>query len=191
MTDLDLIAEIKKGSRASQEILIRRYYKLVYSFIYRMVGDKELAKDLTQETFIKLLNNIEKYQHSSDFKSWLLTVASNHAKDFLRSRANREHQHTYELYEQHDTRTEKSVSSIFEKNEKRKEIKEALGELPGYQREAILLKYYNDMKISEIATVTNTSIPTVKSRLKQGLAKLEKYLKRGDMNEQHRNRSGN
>jgi RNA polymerase sigma factor (sigma-70 family) len=190
MTDLELIAEIKKGSRPSQEILVRRYYKLVYSFLYRMVGDKELAKDLTQETFIKLLNNIAKYQHSSDFKSWLLTIASNHAKDYLRSKANRERQHTYELYEQ-DTRTEKSVASIFEKNEKRKEMKQAIDELPDYQREAILLKYYNDMKISEIATITNASVPTVKSRLKQGLAKLEKYLKRGDMDEQHRNRSGN
>ncbi|WP_035423932.1 RNA polymerase sigma factor [Bacillus sp. UNC438CL73TsuS30] len=187
MTDLELIAEVKKGSRSSQEILVRRHYKLVYSFLYRMIGDKELAKDLTQETFIKLLNNITKFQPSSDFKSWLLTVASNHAKDFLKSKAHKESQNTYELYENDDMRTVKSVSSIFEKNEKRKEMKRALEALPDFQREAILLKYYNEMKISEIAAVTNASVPTVKSRLKQGLKKLEHYLKRGDLNEQHRN----
>ncbi len=187
MTDSKLIAEVKRGCMPSREILVRRHYKLVYSFLYRMLGDKELAKDLTQETFIKLLNNINKYHPSSDFKSWLLTVASNQAKDFLKSRAHKEHQHTYELQENDDTRSVKSVSSIFEKNEKRKEIKRALGELPDYQREAILLKYYNDLKISEIAEITNASVPTVKSRLKQGLTKLGTYLKRGELDEQHGN----
>lgn len=183
MTDVELIAEVKQGSKASQEILVRRHYKLVYSFLYRMIGDQELAKDLTQEVFIKVLNNLEKYQPSSDFKSWLLTVASNHTKDYLRSKVHRERQHTYELTSQ-DMRTTKSVASIFEKNEKRKEIKAAIEALPEYQREAILLKYYNDLKISEIAEVTSASVPTVKSRLKQGLKKLKNYLKRGDHDEQ-------
>jgi len=149
-----------------------------------MIGDKELAKDLTQETFIKLLNNISKYKPSSEFRSWMLTVASNHAKDYLKGKAYKERRDTYELYE-NDSQTEKSVSSIFEKNEKRKEIKEALEELPDYQREAILFKYFHDLKISEIATVTNVSVPTVKSRLNQGLKKLKTYLQRRDRDEQN------
>ena len=185
MTDLELIAEIKRGSRASQEILVRRHYKLIYSFLYRMVGDKELAKDLTQETFIKLLNNISKFRPSSEFRSWMLTVASNHAKDYLKSKSYKDSRNTYEWYENDGSGSEKSVSSIFEKNEKRNEIKEALEELPDFQREAILFKYYHDLKISEIASVTNTSVPTVKSRLNQGLKKLKSYLQRGDRDEQN------
>ena len=186
MTDYELITEIKKGILSSREILVSRHYKLVYSFLYRMVGDKELAKDLTQETFIKLLKNIDKYQPSSDFKSWLLTIASNYAKDYLKSKAHKDRQHTYELTNLNH-RSEKGVSSIFEKNERRKEIKRALDGLPSYQREAILLKYFNEMKISEIAAVTNTSVPTVKSRLKQGLGKLKTLLERGEQNERHTN----
>ncbi|MEH7073059.1 RNA polymerase sigma factor [Neobacillus drentensis] len=186
MTDLELVAEIKKGSRSSQEILVRRHYKLIYSFLYRMIGDKELAKDLTQETFIKLLNNISKYKPSSEFRSWMLTVASNHAKDLLKSKAYKDSRNTYGLND-NDSVTGKSVFSIFEKNEKRKEIKEALEELPDYQREAILFKYYHDLKISEIATVTNASVPTVKSRLNQGLKKLKIYLQRGEMDEENTN----
>lgn len=186
MTDFELIMDIKKGSSSSQEILVRRYYKLVYSFLYRMCGDKELAKDLTQETFIKLLNNLTKYQPSADFKSWLLTVASNHAKDYFKSKAYKDKQHTSELLEQ-DNRTEKGISSIFEKKERRKEIKRALEELPSFQREAILLKFYNELKIAEIAEVTHVSVPTVKSRLKQGLEKLRIYLNRGDSDERNTN----
>lgn len=186
MTDVELVADIKRGSRSSQEVLIRRHYKLVYGFLYRMTGDKELAMDLTQETFIKLLKNIGKYKPSSDFKSWLLTVAGNHARDYLKSKANKEKSQTFELFKE-DGGFEKSVSSIFEKNEKRKEIKAALGSLPDFQREAILLKYFNDLKITEIAQVTNVSVPTVKSRLKQGLHKLKIYLNRGELDERNTN----
>jgi RNA polymerase sigma factor (sigma-70 family) len=186
LTDYELISEIKKGSTASQEVLVRRHYKLVYSFIYRMTGDKELAMDLTQETFIKLLKNIGKYQPSAEFKSWLLTVASNHTKDYLKSKAFNEKKNTYELTDQ-DSRTDRSISSILERNEKRKEIKQALDSLPSYQRETILLKYFNDMKISEIAAVTNTSVPTVKSRLKQGLEKLKSHFMRGEQDERNTN----
>ncbi|WP_462412719.1 RNA polymerase sigma factor [Neobacillus sp. Marseille-QA0830] len=186
MTDYELIRDIKHGIVSSQEVLVRRHYKLVYSFLYRMTGDKELAKDLTQETFIKLLKNISKYQPSADFKSWLLTVASNHAKDYFKSRTHKDRQHTYELTDQ-DTRTEKDVPSIFEKNETRKEIKQALENLPSYQREAILLKYFNELKIAEIAAITNSSVPTVKSRLKQGLGKLKTYLYRGEQDERNTN----
>ncbi|MFC0186918.1 RNA polymerase sigma factor [Fictibacillus aquaticus] len=183
MTDAELIAEAKNGSQASQEILVRRHYKLVFSFLYRMTGEKELAMDLTQETFIKSLNQLSKYKPMSDFKSWLLTVASNHAKDYLKSRNHKDSQNTYELLEK-DMKQGKSVASIFEKNEKRKEVKEALLSLPDFQREAILLKYYNDMKIAEIASITNASVPTVKSRLKQGLGKLKLYLNRGERDEE-------
>ncbi|RSD26831.1 RNA polymerase sigma factor [Mesobacillus subterraneus] len=188
MTDQELIAEILRGSRSSQEVLVRRHYKLVYSFIYRMTGEKEIALDLTQEVFIKILNNLGKYKGSGEFKSWCLTIASNHAKDYFKSKAHQNSRHTYELHE-HDAKTDKSVSSIFEKNEKRKEIKEALDILPDFQREAILLKYYNDMKISEIARVTNATESTVKSRLKQGLGKLKLYLDRSEMDERHTNGS--
>jgi RNA polymerase sigma-70 factor (ECF subfamily) len=186
MTDAELIAEANKGSQASQEILVRRHYKLVFSFLYRMTGEKELAMDLTQETFIKTLNQISKYKQTSDFKSWLLTVAANHAKDYLKSRSHKDSRNTYELLEK-DMKSGKSVASIFEKNEKRKEVKEALMSLPDFQREAILLKYYNDMRIADIASVTNASVPTVKSRLKQGLGKLKLYLNRGERDEERTN----
>jgi RNA polymerase sigma factor (sigma-70 family) len=188
MTDQELISDSLRGSRSSQEILVRRHYKLVFSFLYRMTGDKELAMDLTQETFIKVLNHLSKYRGSADFKSWILTIASNHAKDFFKSKAHQNSRNTYELHDR-DAKTEKSVSSIFERNEKRKEIKEALDGLPDFQREAILLKYYNDMKISEIARVTNATESTVKSRLKQGLGKLKSYLNRGETDERNANRS--
>ncbi|MFC7371602.1 RNA polymerase sigma factor [Fictibacillus iocasae] len=186
MTDWELIAEAKGGSAASQEILVRRYYKLVYTFLYRMTGEKELAMDLTQETFIKTLRQLDKYKPSSEFKSWLLTVAGNTARDHLKSKHHKEHQHTYELLDT-DMKKEKSVASIFEKNEKRKEIQQALLDLPDFQREAILLKYYNDMKLADIASMTNTSVPTVKSRLKQGLGKLKIYLNRGECDEKRTN----
>lgn len=178
-TDQQLIDEIKNGSQSATEVLTRRYYKMVYSFIYRMTQDKELSYDLTQEVMIKMLRNLSHYHSKGDFRNWLLTVASNHSKDYFKSKAYKNKTSEYEWLDNVSSETE-TVSYIFEKNEKRKVIKQALDQLPSIQKEAIVLKYFHDKKIIEIAEIMNTNDSTIKSRLKQGMDKLKKLLNRSD-----------
>lgn len=178
-TDQQLIDEIKNGSQSATEVLTRRYYKMVYSFIYRMTQDKELSYDLTQEVMIKMLRNLSQYHSKGDFRNWLLTVASNHSKDYFKSKAYKNKTSEYEWLDNVSSESE-TVSYIFEKNEKRKVIKQALDQLPSIQKEAIVLKYFHDKKIIEIAEIMNTNDSTIKSRLKQGMDKLKKLLNRSD-----------
>lgn len=185
--DKDLIAEILRGSQAAMEVLTRKYYKPIYAFVYRKVGNKDIAYDLTQEIFIKVIQRIRSYSNKGTFKSWLYSIAVNHCRDYWRSAEYRKASQQTELIEMIESE-QKSVSYIFERKESREQVRKAIHSLPDYQREALILKYFHHMKIKEIAQVTNTTDSTVKSRLKQGLGKLAAFLQRGDDDVQARNR---
>ncbi|WP_262676253.1 RNA polymerase sigma factor [Paenibacillus sp. J5C2022] len=182
-TDEELIEEIQAGSEAAMEVLVRRHYNQVYSYLYRRTGDKQLSGDLTQEVFVKMMNGLSRYANtgSGSFTAWLFTIAINRCRDYYRSSEFRQQAATYEFTEEIASKDERSsVPSIFDKKEKRKEIREAILSLPETQCEAIVLKYYHDMKIRDIAVLTETGESTVKSRLRQGLAKLKSALQRRD-----------
>jgi RNA polymerase sigma factor (sigma-70 family) len=183
--DQELVEEILAGSQAAMEVLTRRYYKPIYAFVYRKVGDKETAYDLTQEIFIKVTQRIHSYSNKGKFSSWIYTIAVNHCRDYWKSTTYRHTTKQAELSDDIESQ-QKSIPYIFERKEMREQIKTAIEQLPDYQRDTLLLKYYHDMKISEIAEVTQTSVPTVKSRLKQGLGKLAKYFERGEDDEREK-----
>src|SRR5215207_2491611 len=86
LPDADVVALAQKGRDSAFRELIRRYERPVFSLIYRMVRDRELAEDLAQDTFIKVLNNIDRYQPEFKLSSWLFKIAHNVAIDHLRRR---------------------------------------------------------------------------------------------------------
>jgi RNA polymerase sigma factor (sigma-70 family) len=183
--DHELVNEVLGGSQAAMEVLTRKYYKPIFSFVYRKVGNKDIAYELTQDIFIKVVKRIQSYSRKGEFKSWIFSIAINHCRDYWKSAT---YKHDIKQLELPDTiESEKSsVTYIFERKLEREEVKMALDNLPNFQKEAIILKYYHHMKISEISEITNSSIPTVKSRLKQGLGKMAKMLKRGEDIEQQK-----
>lgn len=183
ISDEELIREIKKGSKSAMDVLVRRYYKTIFAFVYRRVMDKTIAYDLTQEVFIKIIKNIKKYSKKGSFKNWALTIAVNQCRDYLRSSESKNNKLTREL-EEGKYQSESSIASVFEKKENRKLIMNAINQLPHNQREVVILKYFDDLKLSEIADMTKANESTVKSRLYQAIGKLESFLERGDLYEQ-------
>ncbi|NIK78614.1 RNA polymerase sigma-70 factor (ECF subfamily) [Paenibacillus castaneae] len=184
-TDEQLIQEIQKGSQAAMEVLVKRYYKQIYAYLYRKTSSAHTAYDLTQDVFIKLVQKLPSYKSKGSFSSWLFTIAINCSRDYYRSAAYRQAAASSEYEEHLDLKQEESVSYIFERNESRKLLKQAVKDLPDIQSEAILLKYYHDMKIKEIAAITSTNENTVKARLRQGLDKLRKMLGRDEHEQKH------
>jgi len=184
-TDEQLIQEIKNGSQAAMEVLTKRYYKQIYAYIYRKTSNSHTAYDLTQDVFIKMIRSIPSFANGGNFSSWLYTIAVNCCRDYYRSAAYRQTAATsqYEEYATQRASSEDGIPYIFEKKETRKQLKEAIGQLPEAQSEAILLKYYHDLKIREIAEVTGANENTIKARLRQGLGKLKTMLGR-DQHEQ-------
>src|SRR2546423_13210917 len=86
LPDADVVALAKQGRDSAFRESIRRYERPVFSLIYRMVRDRELAEDLAQDTFIKVLNHIDRYRPEFKLSSWLFKIANNVAIDHLRRR---------------------------------------------------------------------------------------------------------
>ena len=86
LSDQEVVARAREGREPAYRELIRRYERPVFSLIFRMVRDRELAEDLTQETFVKALNAVESYRPEFKFSSWIFKIANNAAIDHLRRR---------------------------------------------------------------------------------------------------------
>lgn len=182
-SDESLINEILKGNESAMEILVKRYYDLVHSLIYRNTSDYNLAYDLTQEVFIKVIKNINKFSNDKgNFKNWVLKIAVNTNKDYFKSPIYK-HRKEMQDIDNHEIKDDKNVIDIISKKEDANKIKEAIHKLPNLQREAILLKYYEDLKVREISSVTGENENTIKSRLFNGVKNLKKMLG-GDSNEE-------
>lgn len=121
---------------------------------------------------MKLLENIHGVRMIGKFQNYLLTIAVNTCNNyFKKTKPAYMDMETLEYTDERDFPMEAVMQE-----ETRVRVQEAIENLPDYQKEVIILRFYHDLKIREIADITKTSIPTVKSRLQQGLKKLNRYL---------------
>lgn len=178
-TDEELIEEIKNGSQAAMEVLVKKHYKNIFAYVYRKLGDYHLAYDLTQEVFIKMMKSIGTYKAKGKFEHWLLTIAVNHCRDYFRSSTYKHKNKEQEIFH-HIKDDRKNVWDLLSKKIDSEKVKEALKTLPDYQKETIILRFYHDLKIKEIAHITESKEATVKSRLRQGIHKLKELLQGGN-----------
>jgi RNA polymerase sigma factor (sigma-70 family) len=135
-------------------------------------GDADTAADITQEVFLKLLENIQAVRMLGKFQNYLITIAVNICNNYFKK--------AKPIYTDLDALeltddTDSSFDRIIQ-DENRLEVRRAINALPDYQKEVIILRFYHELKIREIAKITKASVPTVKSRLQQGLKKLQRYL---------------
>jgi len=131
-----------------------------------------------------MMKKIHTYSNKKKFSSWLFMIALNHCRDYWKSNEFKRLSMQTELQDIQQNE-QQQVSYIFENKETREQIKQAMESLPEYQKEALILKYFHQMKIREIAELTNSNASTVKSRLKQGIGKLAVLLRKEEgVNEQ-------
>lgn len=187
-TDQELIHEIKNGSQAAMEMLVQRHYKNIFAYIYRKVGDYHLAYDLTQETFVKMMKSINNYRPYGKFSNWLLTIAVNQCRDYFRSSKFKQMDNEQEFQDWIPDEKE-NIAQLLSKKVESERVRTALQQLPDFQREAIILQYYHDLKIREIAKITHSKEATVKSRLRQGIQKIQKNFREENEDDQN-NRQG-
>lgn len=175
--DYILIRRIQSGDPQAFEILVRKYYQNIYQFcVRRCNGDTALAADLTQDTFLKLVENIQKYKFTGKFMNFLLTIAVNNCKNYYKKKS-------IDIVDMDVLFTEEKmdVSNEILRRENAKTVQRALERLPDMQKEVMILRFYHGCKLKDIAAITGVSLPTAKSRLKQGLDKLKRYLNKEDL----------
>lgn len=192
-SDGQLISDYLKGDEKSLEILIGRYLKPVYSFVYRHIGNKEEAENITQEVFIKAWRNLHKFNpkrnfasyriEGSDagFKTWIFSIARNVSIDWLRKKKTI----PFSKFENEkgenalvDTLADSASlpDEIFEKAATAKVLNSAMRQLPPQYRMVLFLRYNDDFTFQEISEVFKESINTIKSRHRRALIMLKKML---------------
>lgn len=173
--DWIIINKIKMGDPDAWDILVHKYYDSVYFYcVRRCYGDCDIASDLTQDIFLKLVESLPRYRFIGKFRNYLYTMAVNTCNNYLKKR----HIEQIELTDNFTTDSDTSLIDEILHDERKETVQKALDLLPEIQREVVILRYYHDLKVKDIATITGVGVSTVQSRIYQGLRKLEKVLER-------------
>ena len=182
-SDKIVLDEIAQGSSDALMLLYDRYSQTIYQLILRIVHDGTVADELLQETFWTVWQKAEQYDSTGSVAAWLSRIARNKSLDELRRQKARprpslahdsdENQTRLEAEPDHAIKVEETVAN----NWLRHQVQTALAELPEEQRMCLELAYFNGMTQREIASHTDVSVGTVKTRVRLGLEKLERLLR--------------
>ena len=180
-SDEQLLADYLKGDEKSLEILIQRYLKPIYSFVYRYVGSGQEAEDITQEVFIKTWRNLRKFDRSRSFKTWIFSIAKNTAIDFLRAKKEvifseldaPDGENTFA-----DTIIDSSPlpPELIEREDIKQALAEAMEKISPSYRPVLYLRYNDHFTFREIAEILEEPLDTIKSRHRRALIMLKKLL---------------
>ena len=186
LPDADVVVLAQQGREAAFRELIRRYERPVFSLIFRMVRDRETAEDLSQETFIKVLNHIDKYRPEFKLSSWLFKIANNVAIDHMRKRhvdtiSMDGSPHARSLAETEATsfdveaRGETALEEL-ESKELGTAIERAIARLRPEYRSCIMLRHVEGRSYEEIAATLDLPLGTVKTYIHRARHELRKAL---------------
>jgi RNA polymerase sigma-70 factor (ECF subfamily) len=185
-TDKQLVGLSRRGDERAARELVERFQRPVFSIIYRMVRDREKAEDLTQETFVRTFNNLDRYDHSYKFSSWLFKIAYNLTVDHLR----RKELKTISIHGAPDavTADQQEATSVtlesegeapderIESLELAGQLEEAIGRLRDEYRTAILLRHVEGRAYEEIAEIMDIPLGTVKTYIFRARRQLREDL---------------
>jgi RNA polymerase sigma factor (sigma-70 family) len=174
-TDETLARQLQQGNRAALTTLVERHYDPLLGYLYRMTrGDRSLAQDLVQETFLRALRGIAGYSSPRPFKPWLYAIATNLARNHY---ASADARHTENVSEEADYEAEASGGEdVLVEVAEAEAVIAALDTLSDAHREVIVLYYYQSLPLQAIAEALGIPIGTVKSRLSNGVARLRKFV---------------
>ena len=181
LTDTSLISEFISGNSSSFSILLDRYQKRVYGFIFSKVHDTDLADDIFQDTFIKVVKNLRlrKYNDEGRFLSWVIRIAHNLIMDHFRKiKRLPKHESKIENFDVLDCLIEQS-SSIEEgmiESQIHADLSLLIEELPDSQKDVLRMRLFQDMSFKEIGDQTGVSINTALGRMRYAVINLRKMI---------------
>ncbi|MBN1325638.1 sigma-70 family RNA polymerase sigma factor [Candidatus Falkowbacteria bacterium] len=182
ITDENLVARYLAGDKKSLEILIKKYLKPIFNFCYYYTSNEADAEDITQEVFVKIWKNLQKFDQAKSFSTWLFAITKNTALDFLKKKKNVPFSAYTEEEEKifFDSLIDRSPlpDKLCEQAETKRNLDTKLGLLPLKYRKVINLRYRFDLSFSEISKRLNEPLNTVKSRYRRGVIMLKKIYQK-------------
>ena len=177
----ELVTLVQNGNTEAFNPLVRKYQQKIYNLIYQRVGDRETAKDLCQEVFLKAWQALPRFKNQSALYTWLYQIAVNCSVDFIRKRDKQVLFGCEALPQNGDDvlpmlQLQPSPCQILEKEELGHIIRKAVHQLPSGQRRAFRLRYFHELPIKKIASRLNKSESTIKTSLHHARQRLRNML---------------
>lgn len=180
LSDNELIARYQAGEEIALKTIILRYERRLFSYLMVSVRNKELAEDIFQDTFIKVINTIRSgnYHEEGKFFQWIMRIANNLKIDYYRRL---QHMPTIDGGEDFDIFTilgskDESVEDKMIREQTYADLNHYVEYLPEEQKEVLKMRIYNDYSFKEIAEMTNVSINTALGRMRYALINLRKIM---------------
>jgi RNA polymerase sigma-70 factor (ECF subfamily) len=180
--DAELIRAYQNGEVEAFATLVQKYQRPLFTFLLRLVGNRQSAEDLFQNTFLRVLRALPNYKEDGRFSGWLFGIANNLAVDLLRRQRVRR---SYFLDDQEALTAAIDYHSAADAEVERAEVMRlvegALQQLPEKQRQVFLLRQHGDLSFKEIAALLGEPLNTVLSHMHYAVTKLRKLLRCADV----------
>jgi len=176
-TEPEIIARVLSGDRQAYALLVEAYNGPIFNLAYRMTGSREDADDLTQETFIRAYQNLRRYDRSKKFFTWLYTIGINLIRNHLKKNV-RDISYLAAADSALEHHTQEHTREVGEtlSDDRMIRLEQVIRKLPVDLREAIILKFVQDLTFEEVAAVTGDSVSAVKMRIYRGLDKIKQMM---------------
>ncbi len=181
MKDYELVNKFIEGDQGSIEVLINRHKNRVYTYILLIVKDQQLAEDVFQDTFIKVIKSLQKgkYQEKGIFVSWVVRIAHNLIIDHFRKS---KHLKTYSSDDNEmdvfniKKLSDDNIEDLMINDQIAVDVRKLVDLLPDEQKEVIMLRHFGGLSFKEIAKQTEVSINTALGRMRYALINLRKMI---------------
>jgi len=186
LTDEELVVVYAQGNNSAFDILLNRHRDTVYSYIYFIVKNRELAEDIFQETFVKAIVTIKqgRYTENGKFRAWISRIAHNLIIDNYRQEKNEQtisnDDCEVDLFNNYKL-SEGTIEDEMIKSQILTDVKKLIDYLPDNQREVLLLRYYQDLSFKEIADITGVSINTALGRMRYAILNMRRMAEEKNM----------
>ena len=157
-------------------LLVRHYQERLYWHIRKMVIDHDDADDVVQETFVKVWKNVDKFREDASLYTWIYKIATNECLKFLNKKKKRFFISINDVSKELESKID--LSSNLNGDEIQLKLQKALLKLPDKQRMVFNMKYFDDMKLEQIAEITGTSVGALKASHHHAVKKIEYFLNR-------------
>lgn len=185
INDQDLIQLYLDGNEKAFETLLRRHKARIYTSIYLFCRDQQLAEDIFQEVFIKIINTLRggRYNHEGKFLQWALRISHNLCVDYFRRDKRRPTMSPTEEFDIFNvlSLSDESAEDVIMRNQSHDRVRQLIDALPEEQREVVILRHYADMSFKEIASLTRVSINTALGRMRYALINIRRMVEEKDM----------
>ena len=187
MTDEQLALSYIDGNNRAFDLLLSRTQSKLFTYIMFVVRDQDVANDIFQETFVKVIVKLKqgKYTNSGKFSAWLVRIAHNVIMDWYREQKSEK---IVEPTEDNDLSNlggnellDLNVENHFVNEQVLADVKKMMNMLPPAQREVVFMRFYQEMSFKEIAEATNVSINTALGRMRYAILNLRRMAKQHSM----------